>query len=142
MTQKKHRKHFFTLVEISLCLALLLILTSVFSTFGYEGVKEFRRRNGRAEFKDTLLYLHQENGIRENNLMLLIAQKGDYIETTLGGNTTGLEVKKIRTSFYTGKLFEEDAVYAIKITPAAFPSDKNLTNWIVQNDCIFQFYAD
>ena len=142
MNQKKHRKHPFTLIEISVCLALLLVLTSVFSYLGYDTLQEFRRRNGRAAFKDTLLYLFQENGIKENNLMLLIHQNGDIIETTLGGNTKGLEVKKIPTSFYTGKLFEDNATYAIKITPTALPSDSNLTKWIAQNDCIFEFYTD
>ena len=142
MTQKLHRRHAFTLIEICVCLALLLTLTSVFSTMGYDAIKEFRRRNGRAAFKDTLLYLHHENGIKENNLMLLISQDGETLNTTLGGNTQGLDVKKVPTSFYTGKLFEDDATYAIKITPTALPSDKDLTRWIADNDCLYEFYSD
>ena len=74
--------------------------------------------------------------------MLLIHQNGNTTETTLGGNTNGLEVKKIPTSFYTGKLFVDKATYAIKITPTALPSDKTLTKWIAENDCLFEFYTD
>lgn len=109
---------------------------------GYDAVKEFRLRNGRSAFKNTLLFLHHENALRENNLMLLITQKGDTIETTLGGNTTGLSLKKKTSTYYTGRLFKEDGSYAIKITPQVFPTDHDLTTWIANNNCIYQFYED
>jgi hypothetical protein len=139
---KKHRKHSFTLIELSVCLALLLTLTSIFSFFGYDTLKEFRKRHGKAAFYESLLTLTHENSLKENHLMLLISQEGDYIKTTLGGNTTGLNIKKIPSSFYTGLIFEENGIYAIKITPTTLPSEKNLKQWVIENDCLYSFYVD
>ena len=137
-----HRKHPFTLIELCICLALIGFLTSFFSYLGYDVVKEFRKRNGRAAFKDAIVDLHHKNTLLENNLMLLINQKGNTIQTILGGNTKGLFVKKKKASYYVGELFEEGKVYAIEITPQSIPNNEELTSWIEKNNCIYKFYVD
>jgi|GEM_PF-3589245 len=142
MNLKILRKQRFTLVEVFICLALLLTLTSTFAYLGYDTIKEFRKRNGRASFRDYLVLLHHENALIENNLMILCVQKGEIIEVTLGGNTKGLNSKKKQRNFYVGNLFKNGEVYTLKITPQALPSDAYLTNWIAKNDCTYQFYVD
>ncbi len=142
MLLKTLRKQRFTLIEVFICLALLLTLTSTFAYLGYDTVKEFRKRNGRASFRDYLLFLHHENALVENNLMVLLVQKGETIEVSLGGNTKGLNIKTKQRNFYVGNLFKDGEIYALKITPQAFPSDAYLTTWIAKNDCTYQFYID
>jgi prepilin-type N-terminal cleavage/methylation domain-containing protein len=136
------RKKAFTLIEICICIAIIGMLLTFTSSLGYEGLKEYRRRAGRASFRNDLIALNHKNALVENNLMVLITQKGDYIHTTIGGNTNFLNIKKLKSSYYVGKLFQEGACFAIEITPRAFPEDKFLASWIEKNDCIFKFYQD
>ena len=136
------RKRAFTLIEICVCIAIIGMLTSFASTLSYEAIKEYKRRAGRAGFRNALIELNHKNALVENNLMLLISQKGEQIHTTISGNTNGLSIKKLKSIYYVGKLFEEGRSYVIEITPRALPSDKNLTSWIEKNDCIYKFYED
>lgn len=137
---KCKKKHSFTIIEIIVCLALLLTLTSTFTYMGYDAVKEFRKRNGRAAFKDYITVLHHENGLKENHLLVLIQQNGDVIETTLDGNTRDLFKKKTTQTFYVGDLFPDKSTYAIYITPQSIPKDKDLTAWIQKNSRLYDFY--
>lgn len=107
---------------------------------GYDAVKEFRKRNGRAAFKDYITVLHHENGLKENHLLVLIQQNGDVIETTLDGNTRDLFKKKTTQTFYVGDLFPDKSTYAIYITPQSIPKDKDLTAWIQKNSRLYDFY--
>lgn len=138
---KLHRKHRFTLIELCICLVLIGFLTSFFSYLGYDAIKEFRKRAGRQAFKDAIIDLHFKNLLLENNLMLLINQKGPIIETTLGGNTKGLSIKN-KTSYYVGDFFEDGSIYAIEIKAQSIPSNNKLISWIVDNNCIYKFYID
>jgi prepilin-type N-terminal cleavage/methylation domain-containing protein len=139
---KVKKKRGFTLIEIIVCLALLLTLTSTFSYIGYDAVKEFRKRNGRAAFKDFVTILHHENGLKENHLMVLVYQNGPLLETTLGGNTRGLSKKGADQSFYVGDLFPQKTSYALYITPQAIPKDEDFAAWIEKNNRIYEFYKE
>ena len=136
------REKAFTLIEICICIAIIGMLTSFASYLGLDAVKEFRRRGGRLAFRNSLIELHHKNALVENNLMLLITQKGEEIHTNIGGNTSGLNIKKTKSSYYVGRLFEEGASYAIEITPRSLPENKDRTTWIEKNNCIYKFYID
>ncbi|MCH9617548.1 MAG: hypothetical protein SP4CHLAM5_06730 [Chlamydiia bacterium] len=139
---KVKKKKGFTLIEIIVCLAILLTLTSTFSYIGYDAVKEFRKRNGRAAFKDYLTLLHHENGLKENHLMILIEQKGPLLEITLSGKTKGLHTKKGTQTFYVGDLFPDSASYGAYITPQAIPKNEHLAAWIEKNNRLYEFYKE
>ena len=139
---KIKKRYTFTLVEILVCMALLVTLSSTFTYMGYDALKEYRKRNGRAGFKEYIVSLHHKNALKENNLMLLVHQHGNYLETTLGGNIKGIKARKGKKKYYVGKFFEEGATFAIKITPQAIPKDNMLASWIQKNSCLYKFYTD
>ena len=136
------RKQRFTLIEVCICIALLGMLTTFVSYLGYDAVKEFRTRNGRAAFRDHLILLHHKNALKENNLMLLIKQDGNITHTVAGGNTKELSLKREKNSYYTGNLFRDNEVYALEIIPHCIPKDRELTSWIAKHNCIHKFYKD
>jgi prepilin-type N-terminal cleavage/methylation domain-containing protein len=136
------RKRAFTLIEICLCIAIIGMLASFATTLSYSAIDEYKKRSARAAFRNDLTELYHKNALVENNLMLLISQKGQNIETLISGNTKGLSIKKLKNTYYVGKLFEEGRFLSIEITPRSLPSDKELSSWIEKNDCIYKFYED